>query len=389
VLARTEKQLTAHDETRDDAHAAGHPASTGGARPDTERAVRISARNISKSYGNAIALDDVSIDVEPGEFLTLLGPSGSGKTTLLNIVAGFVRLDTGQLYFGDEEVTLKPVNRRGLGMVFQNYALFPHMTLRENVAFPLRVRKIGKAEIRERVDSVLRLVKLEALADRNVAALSGGQRQRVALARAVVFSPRIVLMDEPLSALDKSLREEMQVEIRHLHERIGATTMYVTHDQREAMTIGDRVAVMNEGKLVQCGTPSEIYQNPKTAFVARFIGESTLLPVTRRGNELSLPDGTPIRSDRAIPTGDELYLVLRAERLLLPAECTERTNRLTIVVRDAIFQGDSLLILGELPGGGRISLRRQLREGDLGSLPTKGETLRIGIDPQSAIIVGP
>jgi putative spermidine/putrescine transport system ATP-binding protein len=235
----------------------------------------------------------------------------------------------------------------------------------------------------------LRLVKLEALAARNVSALSGGQRQRVALARAVVFSPRIVLMDEPLSALDKSLREEMQVEIRHLQKRIGATTMYVTHDQREAMTIGDRVAVMNEARLIQCGTPAEIYQRPQTAFVARFIGESALLPVRRLGASLALPDGTPIRTEHPVPFGDELYLVLRAERVLLPAECTEKTNRLAIVLRDVIYQGDSLLIIGEAAGGLQVSLRRQLRLGMIGGLPASGETLHVGIDPDSAIIVGP
>jgi putative spermidine/putrescine transport system ATP-binding protein len=389
VLARSEAQLSPHDDSRGDERAAAPSVSGNAVRPAGAAPVRISARGISKSYGNAVALRDVSLDVAAGEFLTLLGPSGSGKTTLLNIVAGFVRLDAGQLFFGDEDVTLKPVNRRGLGMVFQNYALFPHMTVGENVAFPLRVRKLGKDEIRRRVESVLRLVKLEALAARNVAALSGGQRQRVALARAVVFSPRVVLMDEPLSALDKSLREEMQVEIRHLQKRIGATTMYVTHDQREAMTIGDRVAVMNEGQLVQCGTPPEIYQHPNTAFVARFVGESTLLPVQRRGAALALADGTPLHTTHRIPDGDELYLVLRAERLLLPAESTEKSNRIAITVRDVIYQGDSILMIGETAAGQQVSLRRQLRQGMAGGLPAKDETISVGIDPDSAIIVGP
>ncbi len=222
-----------------------------------------------------------------------------------------------------------------------------------------------------------------------MARLSGGRGQGVGLGGAVVFSPGIVLMDGPLSALDKSLREEMQVEIRHLQRRIGATTMYVTHDQREAMTIGDRVAVMSEGSLVQCGTPTEIYHNPKSAFVARFIGESTLLRVERAGNVLRLADGTPLRTDHAVPGGDTLFLVLRAERLLLPDECTERTNRIAITTRDVIFQGDSLLIIGDTADGRSISLRRQLRRGMGSEAPAVGQTLRIGIDPDGAVIVGP
>jgi putative spermidine/putrescine transport system ATP-binding protein len=388
VLTRLEAPLGPHDDHPDGSRAPAR-APSGTARPAAAAGVRISAHGISKSYGSTAALREVSLDVEAGEFLTLLGPSGSGKTTLLNIVAGFVRLDRGQLFFGDEDVTLKAVNKRGLGMVFQNYALFPHMTVGENVAFPLRVRKLPKAELRQRVENALKLVRLEAYAARNVAALSGGQRQRVALARAVVFSPRIVLMDEPLSALDKSLREEMQVEIRHLQKRIGATTMYVTHDQREAMTIGDRVAVMSEGRLVQCGTPAEIYQKPQSAFVARFIGESTLIPVERAGGTLRLPDGAPLRTAHAVPEGDTLYLVLRAERLLLPNECGERTNRIAVTIRDVIFQGDSLLIIGETADRRAISLRRQLRQGLSSDVPAAGQTLRIGIDPEGAVIVGP
>jgi putative spermidine/putrescine transport system ATP-binding protein len=387
VLTRLEAPLSPHDDGPDGSRAPTR-APSGTAAPAVA-GVRISARGISKSYGSAAALRDVSLDVAAGEFLTLLGPSGSGKTTLLNIVAGFVRLDRGQLFFGDEDVTLKAVNKRGLGMVFQNYALFPHMSVGENVAFPLRVRKLPKAELRRRVETALKLVRLEDYAARNVAALSGGQRQRVALARAVVFSPRIVLMDEPLSALDKSLREEMQVEIRHLQKRIGATTMYVTHDQREAMTIGDRVAVMSEGRLVQCGTPTEIYHKPQSAFVARFIGESTLIPVKRVEGALRLPDGAPLRTAHAVPRGDALYLVLRAERLLLPNECGEGANRIAITIRDVIFQGDSVLIIGETADRRAISLRRQLRQGWGSEIPAVGQTLRIGIDADGAVVVGP
>jgi putative spermidine/putrescine transport system ATP-binding protein len=347
----------------------------------------ISARRLVKAYGTFLALDDISLDVGAGEFLTLLGPSGSGKTTLLNIVAGFLMPDSGALLFGGEDVTLRPVHERGLGMVFQNYALFPHMTVGENVAFSLRVRKLKKDEIRARVLAVLQLVQLGQMIDRGVASLSGGQKQRVALARAVVFSPKIVLMDEPLSALDKSLREQMQIEIRHLHEKIGATTIYVTHDQREALTMSDRVAVMNQGRIVQCDTPEAIYRRPQNAFVAGFIGETTLLPATRCEGGVALTDGSVLRTVQPPPADGDLLVVLRSESVLLPDECNAQTNRFPIVLRDVIYQGDSLLILGEAVGGQRLAIRRPLRGRSSEPLPIAGETLRVGIDPHNTILV--
>jgi putative spermidine/putrescine transport system ATP-binding protein len=347
----------------------------------------ISARQISKSYGRIPALKNVSLDVGAGEFLTLLGPSGSGKTTLLNIIAGFVWLDSGALYFGSEDVTVRPVNERGLGMVFQNYALFPHMTVGENVAFPLRVRRRSKAEIAERVLAVLRLVHLENLIDRKVDTLSGGQRQRVALARAVVFSPRIVLMDEPLSALDKGLRERMQIEIRHLHSKIGATTIYVTHDQREALTMSDRVAVMNRGTVVQCDSPEIIYNNPRTAFVAEFIGETTLLPVSRDQDGVILADGTVLRAATMPASSTSCFLAVRSECVLMPEECGPRTGRFPVIVRDVLFQGDSQLVVSEAPGGKRLTIRRPARARFKGPLPVVGETLSVGLEPDSMILV--
>jgi putative spermidine/putrescine transport system ATP-binding protein len=207
----------------------------------------------------------------------------------------------------------------------------------------------------------------------------------VALARAVVFSPRIVLMDEPLSALDKNLREQMQVEIRHLHEKIGATTIYVTHDQREALTISDRIAVMNHGRVVQCDTPANIYENPGSAFVAEFIGETTLLPVTRTATDLALPDGTRLRTTRPLPAAPALLLALRAERLLMPDECGPDSNRLPAVLRDVIYQGDSLLMLAEIAGQS-VALRRPLR-GLPGPLPSPGTSLSLGLDAAAMILV--
>ncbi|MEO0764248.1 MAG: ATP-binding cassette domain-containing protein, partial [Pseudomonadota bacterium] len=213
------------------------------------------------------ALDSVDLDIRQGEFLTLLGPSGSGKTTLLMVIAGFTRPDSGSLRFGSDEVIRQPPHKRDLGMVFQNYALFPHMSVAGNVAYPLKVRGVGAAEIGPRVEHALETVQLGGFGERRITQLSGGQRQRVALARAIVFEPRILLMDEPLSALDKKLRDHMQIELRHLHEALGMTTVYVTHDQREALTMSDRIAVINHGRLMQLGTPTEIYEAPANRFV--------------------------------------------------------------------------------------------------------------------------
>jgi putative spermidine/putrescine transport system ATP-binding protein len=241
-------------------------------------ALPITIRGLTKTYGPVFALDHVDLDVRSGEFLTLLGPSGSGKTTLLMVLAGFTRPDHGSALFGDDEVIRMQPHKREVGMVFQNYALFPHMTVAGNIGFPLKLRNVNKATLRQRVESALETVQLEGFGDRQIDQLSGGQMQRVALARAIVFEPRILLMDEPLSALDKKLREHMQIELRHLHEKLGMTTVYVTHDQREALTMSDRIAVINDGKLMQLDSPRRIYDQPANPFVANFIGESTLLP---------------------------------------------------------------------------------------------------------------
>ena len=221
-------------------------------------ALPICIRGARKRYGDAHALAGIDLDISAGEFLTLLGPSGSGKTTLLMILAGFIRPDSGSVRFGDDDMTLTPPHHRGIGMVFQNYALFPHMSVAANVAYPLKLRGVARGERQRRVDEALALVRLDGFGARRSNELSGGQKQRVALARAIVFAPRILLMDEPLSALDKKLREQMQLEIRQLHDQLGMTTVYVTHDQREALTMSDRIAVINHGRLMQLDTPRRI-----------------------------------------------------------------------------------------------------------------------------------
>ena len=231
--------------------------------------------NVDKSYdGESLVVKGLNLDIPQGEFLTMLGPSGSGKTTTLMMLAGFETPTSGEIYLEGEPISSIPPYKRGIGMVFQNYALFPHMTVNENLAFPLEVRKLEKSEVDEKVHKALSMVELQDFGTRMPLQLSGGQQQRVALARALVFEPRLVLMDEPLGALDKKLREQMQYEIKHIHENIGITVVYVTHDQSEALTMSNRIAVFNDGKIQQISTPDVLYEKPDNSFVAQFIGEN-------------------------------------------------------------------------------------------------------------------
>lgn len=330
---------------------------------DERVSLPISIRNVVKRYGSFPALDDVCLEIASGEFLTLLGPSGSGKTTLLNVLAGFIRPDSGATHFGDVDVSLVPPHRRELGMVFQNYALFPHMTVANNVAYPLKLRKISRDDIARRVRHALDLVRLGDLGDRQINQLSGGQRQRVALARAIVFEPRILLMDEPLSALDKKLREQMQIEVRNLHQRLGMTTVYVTHDQREALTMSDRVAVIDRGRLRQVGSPREIYDRPSDRFIADFIGESHFLPVTIRDGKAFVRDRPVLTATPIRPGHREQFLILRPEKLRLaetggtfPADHGE-ANIFEGTVQQVVYQGESLLLYVTLAGGEEIAAR--------------------------------
>jgi spermidine/putrescine ABC transporter ATP-binding subunit len=257
-------------------------APAGAPQAQAARGRAIAIERIAKRYGSVAAVDDVSLDVAAGEFVSLLGPSGSGKTTLLMMIAGFETPDSGSISVGGFDITTVPANRRGIGMVFQRYALFPHMTVAQNIAYPLRMRRVARRAIAERVAAALALVRLEGLGQRLPSQLSGGQQQRVAVARALVFEPPALLMDEPLGALDKKLREQMQLEIKRLQRALGVTVIYVTHDQEEALTMSDRVAVMDGGRLVQAGTPVELYREPATAFVADFIGKMNFLAARAR-----------------------------------------------------------------------------------------------------------
>ena len=252
----------------------------------TPAGIGLSLDHVSKSYGQTIAVDGISLDIKPGEFLTLLGPSGSGKTTLLMMIAGFQDLTAGDIRAGETSIASIPPEKRNFGMVFQGYALFPHMSVAKNISYPLEIRRWSKDRIDARVGEMLDLVQLNPLAQRMPRQLSGGQQQRVALARSLSFSPQVLLLDEPLGALDRKLRVDVQEQLKDIHRRVGTTFIYVTHDQEEALTMSDRIVIINHGKIVQVGSPAELYEKPRTAFAASFLGKSNFL--TRGGTTLAL-----------------------------------------------------------------------------------------------------
>lgn len=355
---------------------------------DNRQSSPIGIRNLQKSYGDVHALDNVSLEIEAGEFITLLGPSGSGKTTLLMALAGFVSPDAGSIHFGSEEMTMTPPHKRGLGMVFQNYALFPFMSVAENVGYPLHVRRVPGAQQKEKIDAALEKVQLAGYGERRIHQLSGGQKQRVALARAMVFEPRIILMDEPLSALDKKLREHMQIELKALHHKLDATIVYVTHDQREALTMSDRIAVINHGRLVQVDVPEALYVRPADLFVADFIGESVVLPLDNSPNG-PLVGGRPLKTAGPYPKGDGQYhLVIRPELLEVSNLNDDALNDLSGIVRAAIYQGDSVLVQVDLGNGSEISVRLPTnRARRHASVPGVGEPISLGLHAEDVIIV--
>ena len=293
---------------------------------------------LSKNFGDFTAVEDVNLHIRRGEFLTILGPSGSGKTTLLMIIAGFLEATTGDIQFdGLSIMSLRP-EKRNFGMVFQGYALFPHMTVKQNIAYPLEVRKGARDEIVKRVDEMLELVQLETFGDRLPRQLSGGQQQRVALARALIFDPLVLLLDEPLGALDKKLRSNVQTQLKHLHRKVGKTFVYVTHDQEEALSMSDRVVIMNHGRVVQVGSPQELYERPSTVFASKFIGKSNILRgVVNQvdGNEVlyAIADKyfQQLVSNEKFSKNDEIILALRPEKIKI-ACCKVTSNEVNILV---------------------------------------------------------
>jgi putative spermidine/putrescine transport system ATP-binding protein len=314
------------------------PAPPSAAGDPAAAAAAVHVSGLRKRYGDVVALAGVDLVIGAGEFFTLLGPSGSGKTTLLRLIAGFERPDAGRIELGGSDVTRVPPYARNVNTVFQDYALFPHMTVGQNIEYGLRVRRVPKAERRQKVDSALEMVRLSGLGDRKPAQLSGGQRQRVALARAIVNEPQVLLLDEPLGALDFKLRQEMQIELQHVQREVGITFVYVTHDQEEALAMSDRIAVLSNGRIEQIGTPLEVYERPQTDFVAGFIGISNLIE------------------------RDGRHMTIRPEKIRLLAEGEEpppgarvETGR----IRDVIYVGVLTRYIVDLDAGGELVVARQ------------------------------
>ena len=312
--------------------------------------------NVKKSFGTQAVLRGISFEVEQGEFFFLLGSSGCGKSTLLRIISGLADPDEGRIIMGGEDVTKLPAEKRGVGLVFQNYALWPHMTVYDNVAFGLQVKKLGKDEVKSKVAKVLKDVRLEGLEKRYPAELSGGQQQRVALARALVIEPKLVLLDEPLSNLDANLRLEMRSELRRIHKELGLTMIYVTHDQKEALSLADRVALMHEGKLAQLGSPTELYRRPATKFAAGFLGETNFLKgralkKKETGWEIETPWGlSEITNDQAVglETGKALSISVRPEDLVLSGE--DSAPHFKGKIAENNFLGDTTQLVLEAKG---------------------------------------
>jgi putative spermidine/putrescine transport system ATP-binding protein len=364
-------------------------ASAMGVAATPARGADVRLEGLVKSYGRVRAVDGVSLAVPRGQFVTLLGPSGSGKTTTLMMLAGFVEPDEGDVFIAGSRVTETPPHRRALGMVFQHYALFPHLTVFDNIAYPLRMRRVARPVIRQRVQAALSLVRLPDVGARYPRQLSGGQQQRIALARALVYEPQLLLMDEPLGALDKKLREEMQIELRTLQQRFGITTLYVTHDQEEAMALSDRIVVMRDGHVEQDGTPAELYEQPRTRFVADFIGVSNCLDgkLERTGAGWEFVTSEGLRLPVEAPPGepaDSRHLVIRPERIRwADAEPTEVAA--AGVLTAVMYLGERVRYRVHLDGGPMLTVTHPNLPGRRPLVP--GTPVRLGWHRADASVV--
>lgn len=326
----------------------------------------VSLRNLNKHYGDFAAVDNISLDIKDGEFLTFLGSSGSGKSTTLSVLAGFETPSSGEILVNGQSLVNVPPHKRDIGMVFQRYSLFPHLSVRDNIAFPLAIRKLAAAEREKRVDAMLKLVQLEQFAHRRPSQLSGGQQQRVAIARALVYEPRILLMDEPLGALDKKLREDLQDELRQLHRRLGITIVYVTHDQEEAMRLSQRIAIFSHGKIVGLGSGYDLYQNPPNAFVASFLGNSNFLKLKAQGNAAASFEGQSlsIRLTSGLHTDQDVLLMVRPEKALalstqqaLDEPLAAGWNEVSANVVEVLFLGESQTCSVVTAGGTSMTVK--------------------------------
>ena len=348
-----------HPVMRTDAGAAsdGPPAASGDAPPIME------LRAVVKSYGGAPAVNGISLSLARGEFLTLLGPSGCGKTTLLNLIAGFFPPTSGDIWIAGRNVTSLAPHQRNTGVVFQNYALFPHMTVEQNVAFGLVERRVPRAQIRQRVDDALQMVKLTDFGDRRPVQLSGGQQQRVALARALVIKPQVLLLDEPLSALDKNLRAHMQIELKQIQKQARVATVFVTHDQAEALSLSDRIVVMNKGTIEQIGTPQEVYRHPRSSFVASFIGEvnrmrGAVLTASPDATVISIANGLQLRlaarRHMALAPGNQVDLFVRPENITIVGADSNRPDLIPARIVARSYQGSHTQMVVEVDGLGTL-----------------------------------
>ncbi|SFU50056.1 mannopine transport system ATP-binding protein [Methylobacterium sp. 174MFSha1.1] len=336
----------------------GEPRATESARTGATKGAAISVRGLTRRFGSVTAVDAVSLEIAAGEFVALLGPSGSGKSTVLMSLAGFDLPDEGTILIGGEDCTRLPPHRRNIGMVFQHYTLFPHLSVADNVAFPLKMRGIGRAERRARAEAALDVVRLSGFGTRMPRQLSGGQQQRVALARAIVYQPRVLLMDEPLSALDKNLREEMQIEIKRLHSELGITIVFVTHDQGEALTMADRVAILRQGRVQQIAPARTLYERPANLFAAGFIGDMNRIAVAWDGRAARIAgQAVPLGPDAAItavPPGPAI-LAVRPERIEIAAP--DRAGALPATVTDIVYGGAGTLVIATLQDGAPVRAR--------------------------------
>ncbi len=331
-------------------------------------------KNVQKSYdGESLVVKDLNLDIGAGEFVTMLGPSGSGKTTCLMMLAGFETATHGNIELAGRPINNIPPHKRGIGMVFQNYALFPHMTVGENLAFPLKVRKMTSSEVEDKVRKALDMVQMVAFIDRKPAQLSGGQQQRIALARALVFEPELVLMDEPLGALDKQLREHMQYEIKHIHENLGVTVVYVTHDQSEALTMSNRIAVFDDGIIQQLADPVTLYEKPDNAFVAQFIGENNRLigrvkSISKSVAVVELDSGHLVKalSVNNGGTGSRTILSVRPERCVLSVKKASSLSMLDARIEELIYLGDHIRCRMNVAGDDQFVVKVQNTSGQLG-----------------------
>jgi spermidine/putrescine ABC transporter ATP-binding subunit len=345
---------------------------------------------VNKHYGTVAALDDVSVTIGDGEFFALLGPSGSGKTTLLRAIAGFVTPQSGHILVDGEDIRDEPVHKRDIGMVFQHYALFPHMNVFDNVAFGLSVRRTDSAEVSRRVGDILQLVELGGFEQRIPSQLSGGQQQRVALARALITKPRVLLLDEPLGALDKRLRQQMQIELREIQREVGITTVFVTHDQEEALTLSDRIALLNDGRIIQIGPPAEVYERPRTHFAASFLGDANFFTGRADGEHdgfgrISADTGSLYTADTMPAHGTALTIAVRPEKLRVTrsSDDNDQLNCLSGQVVQSVYGGSSITYKVNC-GEHVVTVFEQNREARPAA---SGEAVTLSWSPEHSIIV--